>query len=381
MSVLATVVVLLFLSTKTTNASINNDFGVNKTERIKCDEPGQYGHHTSFLKSMTIPTISVLGLFGNGIAIISINYFPMKTAFHQSLVSLCTCDIMFITVVWIDQSWDLSKSIPVLFPYIWHPMRTILISLEAFLMISIATERFIAIKWPLQYKASFVSWSNRIHFLVFILPTILSAIIINIPKFLELRLLEPSNITASYWNFDIEVTDLRLSENYIYYYTHLTRLIITGILPMIYLTLINLLIFKMIRKMQKHRRLSVASEIDENELTSSVYGLFAIVALFIVCNIPRLVVNQMDWNLWKSVHERDDPCKFEKDATLLFLVIKISHVGLLLNSSANVFIYYSTGKMASVEWGKIRGFFLKLWRRKDQEGVTADAQMEETLIA
>ena len=39
-----------------------------------------------------------------------------------------------------------------LFPYMWNPFKNILMTFETFLMMSITTERYLAIKNPLEYR-------------------------------------------------------------------------------------------------------------------------------------------------------------------------------------------------------------------------------------
>ena len=39
-----------------------------------------------------------------------------------------------------------------LFPYVWNPAKNILMTFETFLMMSITTERYLAIKNPLEYR-------------------------------------------------------------------------------------------------------------------------------------------------------------------------------------------------------------------------------------
>ena len=47
-----------------------------------------------------------------------------------------------------------------LFPYMWNPFKNILMTFETFLMMSITTERYLAIKNPLEYRLGKV----RIYF-------------------------------------------------------------------------------------------------------------------------------------------------------------------------------------------------------------------------
>ena len=54
-------------------------------------------------------------------------------------------------------------------------------------MMSISTERLMAVFKPLQFRTSKLSTSQIVHFLVFILPPLLIAILLNVPKFLEIE--------------------------------------------------------------------------------------------------------------------------------------------------------------------------------------------------
>lgn len=62
-------------------------------------------------------------------------------------------------------------------------------------MMSISTERLMAVYKPIHFKTYRVSSSNWAHFLYFVLPPILIAVVINIPKFLEIEfvLMQSSN--------------------------------------------------------------------------------------------------------------------------------------------------------------------------------------------
>ena len=116
-----------------------------------------------------------------------------------------------------------------MFPYFCNPLKNIMMSWETFLTMSIATERFLAVCKPLFYRKHQLRCSSLIYLLTYILPGLLCAIVLNIPKFLELELVTgPESV-------DFRATALRMNKDYIYYYTHWTRLVATGIVPIIYL--------------------------------------------------------------------------------------------------------------------------------------------------
>ena len=98
----------------------------------------------------------------------------MKSTFHHTLITLAVVDILFVITLMIDtqviitliihhenhhnsilQRFDLNLNNQVfimLFPYLWNPFKNILMTFETFLMMSITTERYLAIKNPLEYR-------------------------------------------------------------------------------------------------------------------------------------------------------------------------------------------------------------------------------------
>ena len=60
---------------------------------------------------------------------------------------------------------------------------------------------------------------------------------------------------------DWTVTDLRLNPSYTLYYTHWTRLLTTGLLPLLYLLLVNLQIYKRVRTSPRGVRALVTSTV------------------------------------------------------------------------------------------------------------------------
>merc|ERR1719397_1605367 len=121
----------------------------------------------------------------------------MKTTFHQSLIALASCDISLLGLVLLDFTAELTPTLYVLIlPYFLNPFKNILLCWETFLIMSITTERFLAVYRPLLYKEHRLSYSSRVHLLTFILPPVLLAILLNIPKFYELEF-TIKNVTPS----------------------------------------------------------------------------------------------------------------------------------------------------------------------------------------
>ena len=114
--------------------------------------------------------------------------------------------------------------------------------------VSIAVERYIGLCRPFQRLSGSCSAKT------YITPVVIIAVLLNIPKFFEsettFRTDKRSNITVT----SIGVTDLRLHPNYITYYWMWTRLMATGVIPLLLLALLNSKIYLAIRKSKQQLR-------------------------------------------------------------------------------------------------------------------------------
>ena len=166
-----------------------------------------------FLEKVLIPIVGSLGLVGNGIAIRNMRNPVIKTTFNQSLITLALCDWIFLAMMIIDQIIDKTNFFYVLiFPYFWYPLKNFLVSWDTFLLMSIATERFIALWKPLFYKSNRLSYSKKSHLYTYILPSMVVAIIINIPKLLEIEIVtfiktNEDNTTTEVTNYGVTDQD------------------------------------------------------------------------------------------------------------------------------------------------------------------------------
>ena len=96
-------------------------------------------------------------------------------------------------------------------------------------------------------------------------------------------------------------------------------------------------------------------ENEANSAKSYNFALIAIVILFIVCNIPRLMLNLAEWNLRANVNKVSF-CETSKEISKLSFLISVNQICLIFNSSANVLIYYSASKMFKIKIKKLKRF-------------------------
>ena len=80
------------------------------------------------------------------------------------------------------------------------------------------------------------------------LPVILFSVIFNLPKFFEYHLdkMEFFNVEKNKTEIHLKLnpTELRLNDNYVFYYINLSRLMVSGLFPLISLTFLNFAIYR-----------------------------------------------------------------------------------------------------------------------------------------
>ena len=329
-----------------------------------CEEMWLETFSKLILSDFLFPIVCYMGLIGNCVAIIVLRCPEMKSTFHQSLLTLAVCDIIFLSITLYDHYVDVTSPLHIiLFPYVWNPLKNILMSWETFLIMSISSERFFAICWPLCYRAHKLSHSSKVHLMTYVLPSIFISILLNIPKFLETKFVtrnvtDETNVTTLVTDYD--VTDLRLDPDYIFYYTHWARLLLTGLLPAAYLATINIAIcVKLSRKQilpyQTHAMSShgeglessstmVSGNLSQKHVNkkpkNSVVTLSTIVMMYLICNLPRLSLNMAEYVLGDSLYKVNS-CDCSLAPSWFFILIRISHLFLVINSSSNFLIYFS----------------------------------------
>jgi len=275
--------------------------------------------------------LAAFGIIANIAAILIFSKKSFKSNFNNLLVALAVADLLFLVLSVIDSvakclhplrahwlaGWIIELHVH-LYPYFLWPLHNILYSAGIFMTISISIERYLAIYSPLIYRNRSSSWNLIFH----ILPVMAVSLVINIPKFLESKIVYDPNSTLT----DIDITDLRLSEHYVFYYQNLTRLVLLGLVPLILLTFLNVRVYSAIQERKTNIK----------EKTYSVI-LLIIVSIFILCNVPRVVFNVYENSVF---HNRN--C--EPPLWSHYFYILSNRLLPILNATVNFFIYFFTAK-------------------------------------
>lgn len=88
-------------------------------------------------------------------------------------------------------------------------------------------------------------------------------------------------------------TDLRMNDNYVFYYNNLAKLIITGLVPFVALCFFNFKIYAALRRRRSTMGSAAAAAHQQqlNEDNRQALVLFSIVIIFLVTNVPRIFIN------------------------------------------------------------------------------------------
>merc|ERR1719234_2210690 len=120
-----------------------------------------------------------------------------------------------------------SEAYALLFPCFLQPMTTVILTCETYLIVVIAFERFCSVCRPHSHRARTASLSSTASLARYVLPVLVLALITNLPKFFEARIVFPtSEETAVAEMFGLEnavkityeMTELRDNPNYIRFY-------------------------------------------------------------------------------------------------------------------------------------------------------------------
>jgi len=295
--------------------------------------------------------VAIVGIVTNTLAIAVFCRRSFKSNFNNLLIALAVFDLFFL-VTMITESirnnfesrfgdpstfgGKLTQIHHHLFPYFIFPVMNILLTSSVYMTVSISVERYVAIFYPLVYKArsqgrscggSSLSWH--------IIPVLLISILINIPTFFSSQV---DYWTEDHWNYDymqqmnatmpslnstlIGVTAVRKHRIYSFYYQNLTRFALLGLLPMLLLIILNVRVFSAIQA-----RKSTCRD------ASYAHILLLVVLVFLLCQSPRLFLNF--WELFLDL-ECGPPVWYQ-------MLHVISNWLIALNSATNFFIYCLAG--------------------------------------
>ena len=175
------------------------------------------------------------------------------------------------------------KSLAIVIPYFVYPVENICLTMSVFLMICLAHQGYVMTMDLEKYeRASACKTSRKRRIVRYMIPVIVSSVIINIPRFFCYKLISlEGNI------YEIEKTELRRNFHYVVFYDNFICNILTVFTPINLILFFNWNIYLFVKE-KRH-------EMEEWDMDSNVRNknkthaniLFLILILFAICHFPR----------------------------------------------------------------------------------------------
>lgn len=304
----------------------------------------------SFFIGLLMFVFGILGICGNSLSIFVL-LKKEKICFNYLLVALNCFDSFHIVFAILDVMRNNHQELYPdyllgIFPYFHYPLYRLSLCCSIFIVVSVSVERFLAVTKP-HHRLQ----QQQHRSLYYILPCVLLAIVINIPKFFETETVEYC-IDFSHCGCGrttekiVRPTSLRLSRNYILFYSTWTWVSLTSLLPFIVLSFLNFAIWRRLNFLKEVTR-KVASpstnggQESKSSLSSSMI-LICTVSMFLLCHLPRLLLSCYEGAMISSILH----CQAKnKGITPIWYLYAMASVQLLqvVNTSLNFPIYWMVG--------------------------------------
>ena len=344
---------------------------------ITCDYTEISPEEDRFLKNYTalielcgnLP-IGVIGVILNCITLVILSSSSMRNNFfNRLLICLSLFDNMYllceVSEVFRHRfNTYIHQTIFVNFVY---PVRSIFMVSSIYMTVALTLERYHAITSPVEYRVrERTSMTKRLFY--YVMPVLTLSILYYIPKWLDLTVGEITDCnndmtstvtsvivddtnntsivvnTACNTTYPLVPTPLRINHHYVFWYINISNLLLTALLPVFVLTYLNCRIYSSLNQfvarqpsVNASQSTSSARRQQTNDV-KKVFILFSIVIIFVLCHSIRVILNIDEFiNLTRFKEEREKGC----DGVNFWaqVIVPINQLLIILNSSANFFIY------------------------------------------
>ncbi|KAJ8307207.1 hypothetical protein KUTeg_015291 [Tegillarca granosa] len=314
----------------------------NSTAEMICgdapDEHQQFYQIAQFITGLIIyPIVCIIGIIGNTLALIVLSHKDMKTSTNVYLSALAVSDTIklindffyFVMLVLQSNKMDGNKMvISNFYPYA-HYIFQMSVCVTAWLTVSVAVERYIAVCYPTKAKEMCTIAKARIVSTV----VFLSMILLTVPSALKYEAVLKYDRLLNTSCYTIEPSTLGKNDAFMEPYTWVQSSL-RSIIPLIVLIFLNARIINALRQQRvKGKKLS-----SRNRITLM---LIAIIIFFVVCIMPDAIMSLFfgfgyidESNYVKGIREITDSL-------------------LAINSAFNFVLYCSMSKVFRTTFEKI----------------------------
>ncbi|XP_076455562.1 nociceptin receptor-like [Babylonia areolata] len=319
-----------------THVSDNHSFGfaggggggaVEEALRCNMNDTDGYKHFYETAQMVTgliiYPILCVTGITGNTLSLIVLSHRDMATSTNVYLSALAVSDtlkllndLLYFVMLTISLTSPPSAEVMMVnvYPYA-HYVFTVAVCVTAWLTVSVAMDRFVAVCYPSRAKALCTIPRARVV-CVLVFGTMM---LLSIPSAFRYRMEAVHDEAANVTCMEIVTTELGRNKQVMVPYTW-TQNFLRGIIPVFVLLYLNLRIINVLRKERvKGKKLS-----SRNRITLM---LIAVIVVFIVCITPDAIMSTF---FGKGYVEEDNMVKGVREITDSLLA---------LNSAINFVLY------------------------------------------
>lgn len=304
---------------------------------------------TFWVEGVAMAILGFSAIITNCISIYVFSRKEMWNSFNALIVALTVADLLLCILLMADYTFARAFALhtvlyTILYPYFIYPMTNIALSASIYLTVILGLERYIAVCFPLVHRDLVHTYSVMKRVTAYTVPVILISVLINVPKFLETKIVVDMDINSSEGDdvdsfnvttYTMDVTDLRNNPVYIKFYMNVTRTVLLGIIPFAALLYFNIKIYlRFIHTRGRYSRNNTNST-QAKDLQLALI-LVCVVCMFFVTNLPRLLLNLYE------LFNVDDMISCEDDfipPTWFICSTSVNHLLLVLNCIMNFVVY------------------------------------------
>lgn len=300
--------------------------------------------------------IGILGFIANCLVIPVLCTKKMSNIFNHLLIFLALFDNVYLLCSVLESFRKNFASSPehlIIFIYSLYQLQNIAFLCSIYTTVLLAVQRYLAISRPIEYYVDVASATaagrNWKAAMTYTFPVILFSVLFNMPKFFEFTIAHEvvemkvnANVTVNETYVKYVPTHMRLDDNYVFYYINWARLVVTGLIPLLSLAILNWAIYRGIKRRKKTIQTMQSQQMRQQHLgtcsTVEELILFAIVFIFLICTLPRIVLNTYEMVSIQSIR---DNLYNECFRLPLWVMVTTSFTYILatLNSSINFVVY------------------------------------------
>ena len=257
------------------------DLNVQRNSHISEDDKYILNNVNIWVDIVIGCTIAIIGLVINSLVIFILRTKQdMKHVSTGLFCSLLVADNMFLAIQMISNVyWNFDvKGLGYLVSYIAYPMEKIFLTITIFLTVCIAHQGSAMVTdFEMYEKITSNQTSRRKKILFYVLPVVISAVIVNIPRF----------FCYEFNDGRVEKTSLRENFHFIVVYNNFVANILTVFGPITMLLFYNWNIYLFIH--EKHKEIEEWNMDEKVRKQNKIHAniLFVIIIMFVACHLPR----------------------------------------------------------------------------------------------